>query len=164
MNGNSRDASVFESVKADIEQIVGDLPLHIQTMKGMVDRVIAGGDCSFAPQLLVACLRLNQGPEMQVFYIAQPFNSVVEKRGAMVRIGRRLHQERRLPIVAVFASEAWTASYNPKRPRPWILPEEAPDRREVIQVAGLAVGTGPAAFTTLPIGRDPNNRLVPAGA
>lgn len=101
---------------------------------------------------------------MQVFSIAGPFNSVVEKRGAMVRIGRRLHQERRLPIVAVFASEAWAASYNPQRPRPWILPEDAPDRREVIQVAGLAVGRRAAAFTTLPIGRDPNDRMVPAGA
>lgn len=123
-------------------------------LRDFVDRWLDGTSEGMPPQLMISCRSFEEGkgfsePQLHVYSLHIDFNSALEKKSALFRIGAELYDGMNIPIVVALASECWSAQWPADKPRPYILPEDDPDRREgiIVFTATFVAGAGGHRFS-----------------
>ena len=71
--------------------------------------------------------------------LSMPFNDSSERQQITETLGKVYHGDGKLVVALFMVSEAWLAETTLEDKRP---PSEHPDRKEIVQVAGSALGLG----------------------
>lgn len=127
-------------------------------IKCIHEHLKAGTD-SFAPTLLVESIRpLEEDADarhLDVIVIAVDEKAHEKRHEIMETLGKKYHDEQRLPLGIAFASEAWTSTTLHCRP------SEADDRQEVLFIAAKSIN-GEAIMQTMPLARDKDGNIIEA--
>lgn len=82
------------------------------------------------------------------------------RRQTLDKLGAQMGRDMAIIRAAFFLSEAWVSMQPANEPRKYRLPEDDPNRQEVITVAGLTLD-GRAAMAKIDVRRDKSERMIP---
>lgn len=125
---------------------------------------LAAGDQSVMPGLVAGFLTHDGQQSFAVYGIALPFNTDEEKLAAAIYLGRSLSQasKKGQACVAIsMVSEAWTAIVKPGEQ--YVRPADHPDRKEVVVVQSLALGSKLGRMSSRDISRDASGAICFSG-
>lgn len=146
----------------DARPTVEQLDSMANMCRWFVDRWLDGTSESFPPHLHVQhCTPTDKQPKHLLAVLHIPFNTDVEKRGAMIQMGARLYGDQQIPMAVALMSEVWISQEVVGERRKYLLPEDDPERIEAVMYHVLAVDGG-QRHAYRPFRRE-NDRLVPAG-
>lgn len=113
------------------------------------------GDQSVMPGFVAGFLTHDGERSFSMYGVTLPFNSDEDKLAAAIYLGRSLSQASRdgKACVAIsMVSEAWTAIVKPGEQ--YVRPADHPDRKEVVVVQSLALGSKLGRISSRDISRD----------
>jgi len=113
------------------------------------------GDRAIMPRMVAGFLTHDGQQSFAVYGIALPFNSDEEKLLAAISLGRSLSAASSSGSVCVaiaMLTEAWTAIAKPGEQ--YVRPADHPDRKEVVVVQSLALGSELGRMSSRDISRD----------
>lgn len=122
---------------------------------GMVE-----GDQSVMPGLVAGFLTHDGQQSFAVYGIALPFNTDEEKLAAAIYLGRSLShasQNGQVCVAIAMVTEAWTAIVKPGEQH--VRPADHPDRKEVVVVHSLALGSELGRMSSRDISRDADGAI-----
>jgi hypothetical protein len=123
--------------------------------------LLAQGVSSVLPTLIVHRWDLQEKqpakPLVDV-YVLHNFD-MAARHESLASIGRKLGSEATLLHCAFFVSEAWLSKQEAGKPRQYALPENDPNREEVMIIAGMAID-GRTAAARIALTRDTNGHFV----
>ena len=135
-----------------------------------VDTILDDNPDSVAPVVVIYSRGVSPegkflDPVLNVNVLAMPFNSAVEKKAAMYQLGRELATERHLPMAWFLISEAWASTQKIDEPRKYLMPEDDPERRELVICVGASQkGRQPRfAQSQIEVTRSQRNKMHRAG-
>lgn len=122
---------------------------------------VANSD-TFMPQLSVVLKDPETGEEsVTLMALAVPFNTHEEKHSALLQIGMRLYPERKVPVLAVFMSEAWSSRDEKYSAGNGKLPEQDPNREEIVVLFGATFCSKCCCVAHLPVTRNAGKKMQP---
>lgn len=133
----------------DLQQLID---MHIQCMLPEGEEIK-----SFAPTLIVQHFDPAQDKSGLDVIVLVDFKPE-EKHMTLEQLGKKYHDDRRLPCGVALASEAWISSQINSRP------SEADDRKEVIMIAAQGIKRGDPdylrAYGFMPLNRDKKGNIL----
>ncbi len=103
------------------------------------DRQLDGSNNSVNPHLFVWAFGVgDREPGLELSCLAMPFNSAAEKAEALRIVGRSMYGRRKAPLAVFLMSEAWSSAQAADEPRKYALPEQDPQRKEVLIYTGCS--------------------------
>jgi hypothetical protein len=140
----------------DLESLVevgpDELRKLVEQLIGLVQRWFSEPRDGMTPMLLVLTRDgPNVGLNQMLVALAAPFNEDEEKAETLRHCGRRFCDDRKLPVAAALAGEAWESR---QRERKKGEPRHDPEREEVIVVFGTTLSRKNRLFTRAAVTRD----------
>lgn len=111
---------------------------------------------SINPQLVIKTLDDKGDLGLAVCSIMGNFNEDAEKRSVLMGLGRKMHEQRQLPLAIALSCEAWLATNPPKGTEP----RHCANKREVLLLAAQSIGNRLIKMVSIPVRRDAQNRMV----
>jgi hypothetical protein len=115
----------------------------------------------FTPTLLVYTLREGIR-DFGVSIVVMPNFEMDKRHEILDHMGTMFGADKQLVVAIYFVTEAWISSAAEDGKRKYALPEQDPERREAISVAGLAYDNR-AAMAQVAVTRNKHNKMI-AGA
>lgn len=135
-----------------------DLDKLVAAGKEFANRAVPG-DRDFTPQLLVLARDHTPAePTITAFAMSGGFSTAIEKRAALLRCGRIMQRDRKAPMAAMLVSAAWVSAEVQGEQRKYLLPEDDPERREVLIAVALSCDAH-TRFWERDIQRDAEQRM-----
>lgn len=132
-----------------------------KTREMALDIAVRGqGGQSVMPVLIAGFLAHDGQQSFAVYGISLPFNTDEEKLAAAIYLGRSLSQASQNGQVCVAISmvtEAWTAIAKPGEQ--YVRPADHPDRKEVVVVHSLSLGSELGRMSSRDISRDADGAI-----
>jgi hypothetical protein len=115
---------------------------------------------NFIPALVVLGEPGNdKDPRKSVTIAMMPDFDMARRHEILMGVGARFGREGKLVRAIFFVTEAWVSLQESDCPRKYALPEQDPDRKEVIQVAGMAYD-GRSCLAQIAVTRNKRDRII----
>lgn len=110
---------------------------------------------SLMPHLAIKTWDIEGKDGLTLCALAVDFNEHAEKRKVLMGIGRKMYEDKQIPVAAALSCEGWLAT---NLPQGW-QPRDSVRRREVVLLVAADLSNKHVKLASIPVKRDHRNRM-----
>lgn len=132
-----------------------DFDAFVASQIDMLKRRLDDKPKSIMPHLAIKTVDMEGKESLTLCAIAMDFNEHAEKRALLMGLGRKMYEDKQIPLAAALSCEGWLAQNAP----PGTQPRDCANKREVVLVVAADLGNKHVKMTSIPVKRDYRNRM-----